>query len=296
MTETFFLLPITNFSSVKRKAGKILYTELSYTVKLLSSIIIITLYRPANITLIVFYFFFLLLIYRKLYSTSYISYKQVSSIVLILKVIMFGIVFILGKEKGAIGNNILSTLEPNILVILNQTNSIVETNKIQALLRNIGDKCIQSIYRIEIASLVSAITSKLLMISMRPETIINALDYTFFSILFKSEIHLIYTFSSQTYLLLSEQISRMLTAIKIRACNNIVQNLLTQDKILDFFILYSQKKRCNLKKDIMISAQLNSNTSKKSLYTSLNTTKTLNYSNKILVIFISSLIYFLVSA
>lgn len=296
MTETFFLLPITKFRSVKRKTRKVLYTELSYSIKVFSSILIITLYKPANIGLIIFYIIFLLLIYYKLYSTNYISYTQMSSAFVVFKVTILIIMCISGKKKGSTGHELLSTLDPNNLVKLNIAHTVTRQEKVQALLQNIGERCLGSIYKIEITSLISIIASKLLVISMKPQTIIHSLYYTFFSVLLKSEIYLIYTFSSQIYSLISEQVSKVRAALKVRASDNLLHSLFTQDRVLEFFILCSRKKEYNLKVEIMASAQLNSSESKKCLYTIINMKKILKYSNKVLVVFISLLVCFLVSA
>nr|QUE28588.1 hypothetical protein [Porphyrostromium japonicum] len=296
MTETFFLLPITRFRSVKRKTRKILYTELSYSIKVFSSVLLITLYKPASISLIMFYIFFLLLIYYKLYSTNYISYTQVSSAFVVFKVTILIIMCISGKKKGATGDELLSTLDPNNLVKLNIEHIMTRQENIQTLLQNIGEKCLGSIYKIEVTSLISIIASKLLVVSIRPQTMIHSLQYTFFGVLLKSEIYLIYTFSSQIYSLISEQVSKVRAALKVRTSGNPLHSLFTQDRILEFFILCTRRKEYNLKIDIMASAQLSSSESKRCLYTTIEIKQILKYSNKVLVVFISSLVCFLVSA
>lgn len=219
-----------------------------------------------------------------------------SSAFVLFKVTILIIMCISGKKKGSTVHELLSTLDPNNLVKLNIAHTVTRQEKVQALLQNIGERCLGSIYKIEITSLISIIASKLLVISMKPQTIIHSLYYTFFSVLLKSEIYLIYTFSSQIYSLISEQVSKVRAALKVRASDNLLHSLFTQDRVLEFFILCSRKKEYNLKVEIMASAQLNSSESKKCLYTIINMKQILKYSNKVLVVFISLLVCFLVSA
>nr|QUE29446.1 hypothetical protein [Erythrotrichia longistipitata] len=295
MIKAFFPLSISHFLLVRHKTKKIVYTEISYLIKLSGSIILIAIYRPMNIGLILFFIIFLFLIYQKLNSTNYIAYKRVSGNILILKFIVLISILILGKDK-IIANgkyNTLSTLDLNVLVDLNKNDIFYRQDKLKFLFNHIGYNCLKSIYKVEIASLISIIASQLLMISIQPKNLLYFFNLSRASISTKSELNLIFTFSSQIYFLITDQITKMITALKIRASNNTVENLLHQNKIIEFLFLYMIKKKYNLKQEVMTSAQLNSNDTFRSYYSNLNNRKILLYSNKLLITFIALITCFL---
>lgn len=295
MIKAFFPLSISHFLLVRHKTKKIVYTEISYLIKLSGSIILITIYRPMNIGLILFFIIFLFLIYQKLNSTNYIAYKRVSGNILILKFIVLISILMLGKDK-VIANgryNTLSTLDLNVLVDLNKNDIFYKQDKLKFLFNHIGYNCLKSIYKVEIASLISIIASQLLMISIQPRNLLYFFNLSRASVSTKSELNLIFTFSSQIYFLITDQITKMITALKIRASNNTVENLLHQNKIMEFLFLYMIKKKYNLKQEVMTSAQLNSNDTFRSYYSNLNNRKILLYSDKVLINFIALMTCFL---
>lgn len=295
MIKAFFPLSISHFLLVRHKTKKIVYTEISYLIKLSGSIILITIYRPMNIGLILFFIIFLFLIYQKLNSTNYITYKRVSGNILILKFIVLISILMLGKDK-IIANgryNTLSTLDLNVLVDLNKNDIFYKQDKLKFLFNHIGYNCLKSIYKVEIASLISIIASQLLMVSIQPKNLLYFFNLSRASVSTKSELNLIFTFSSQIYFLITDQITKMITALKIRASNNTVENLLHQNKIIEFLFLYMIKKKYNLKQEVMTSAQLNSNDTFRSYYSNLNNRKILLYSDKVLINFIALMTCFL---
>lgn len=297
MVQTFPLLSVSNFLSIRHKTKKILYTEVSYLVKLTSSVIIIVLYRPMHISLIIFFIIFLVLIYRKLHLTKYIAYKKISGNILILKFTILVCVLILGKNKTVVTKSydILSNLNPNVLVDLDKAYVFNKQERIKLLFRHISNNCIKSIYRIEITSLISIMASQLLIIAIQPNNLLHLLNLSAASISTRSDLNLIFTFASQIYLLITDQATKVITALKIRTSNKTVESLFYQDKILEFFVLYTIRKKDSLKQEVMTSAQLSSNSLFRSSYTNLSIRKILFYSDKVLITFITLILCFLIS-
>ena len=297
MVQTFFSVSIPKFLSVKHKTSKIIYTELSYGIKLISSIAIVALYRPMNISSIIFFMFFLLLISHKIYASKYISYKQFSANVIIIKFTFLVVVFMLSNKKESITvvNNILFSSSPNILVELNKNNKSLQEIKIKALIENIRESCLRSIYKIEIASLVSIIISKLLVFSIQPKTLLHLLKKTWIPTSINSDINLVFTFSSQIHVLISEQMKQLIITLKGRSSDHTVKHFFYQNKIFNLLFSYSIRKKYNLKKEIMMSAQLNSSKLTKAQYSNLTIQKMLFFSNKLLIMLIAFIICFLIS-
>nr|QUE28147.1 hypothetical protein [Sahlingia subintegra] len=296
--KTFFPLSIQKFLSIKRKTKRVIYTEISHKIKLASCLMIVIIYKPMTIYLIIFYIFFLLLIYKKLYSTNYILYNNLSNNLIIIKFIFLILIFTLGKHKilNINSNNIFSSVNLNILVNLNRHSIILKQKKINVFINILTEQFLKSIYRIEITSITSIIISRLLFISIKPQTILYLLKKSLMDISIYSELNLIFTFASQIYFLISDQTAKMLTALKLKSSNNQWNSLIFHNKILEFFFLYSIRKKQQLKREVMISAQLNSNTSTKAMYTEVELNKLLNHTNTILATFIILINVFLICA
>nr|QUE29269.1 hypothetical protein [Erythrotrichia welwitschii] len=297
MVKKIFPVSISNFLSIRRKTSKIIYTEISYIIKLVSSIIIVFFYKPMSINLIIFFIFFLLLVYTKLYKSSYITYKKVSGNVILMKFLLLVCILILGKNNTYVepNNQTIYSLEPNLLVDLKRQPLISQRSTIKQLLNKVNENCIKSIYRIEVTSLLSIIVSQLLVISIQPQTVLHFLDQLSINISTRSNINLVFTFSSQIYFLISDQITKIVTAIRCRSSNHSVSSIFNHKKIVDFLFLYGLKKRYNLKQDVMTSAQINSNKLIKAQYVNLKTKKILFYSDKMLIALTGLIICFLVS-
>nr|YP_010337693.1 hypothetical protein MW427_pgp148 [Sahlingia subintegra]UNJ17278.1 hypothetical protein [Sahlingia subintegra] len=296
MLKTFFPFSISKFLSIKRKTKKIVYTELSHRIKFTGSLMIVIIYKPMNIYVIIFFILFLLLIYRKLHSTNYILYKDLSNYLILVKFIVLVAVFTLGKQKAVkIHNNEMSvSLSPNMLVNLKKQFVISKQKNINILFNNLTEQFIKSIYRIEIASIISMIVSKLLFMSIRPHTFMYSLKHSLIDISMYSELNLIFTFASQIYFLISDHTTNIFTALKIKTSHNQWISLFFHNKLLEFFFLYSIRKKQQLKQEVMISAQLNSNKSTKAIYTEVELKQLLYHSNKFLAALLIFMSFFLI--
>jgi len=294
--KTFFPFSISKFLYIKRKTKRIVYTELSHRIKFTGSLIIVIIYKPMNIYLIIFFILFLLLIYRKLSSTSYISYKDFSNHLIIAKFIFLVAIFTLGKQKVVkIDNSNMSvTVNPNLLVNLNRQFVISKQKKINILVNKLTEQFIRSIYRIEIASIISMIISKLLFMSIKPHTLLCSVKHSLINTSIYSELNLISTFASQIYFLISDHTIKMVTALKIKASHNQWISLFFHNKLLEFFFLYSIRKKQQLKQEVMVSAQLNSNKSSRAIYTEIELQQLLHHSNRILAALLIFTSFFLI--
>nr|QUE29538.1 hypothetical protein [Erythrotrichia foliiformis] len=286
MIHSFFPISITSFLLLKHKTQKIIYTESSYILKFVTSIAIVAIYKPMTIQSLIFVIFFLLFIYRKLYSRQYISYKKISNNFIIIKFLFLISMFILEKNKTSYENinRTLLLAEPNSLVMSSEIYSKSTSKKIYLLISNITKSCLTSIYKIEVISLISIIASNILLISIQPRNLLHLLQRTKLTSSIKSEINLIFVFSSQIYFLISDQVIKVIHALKIRSSNHTIKTLIENKKIIEFFIFYMLRKKYSLRHDIMTSAQLHSNNFKKADYIELSITPIVSYSNTILSI------------